>query len=197
MEIGEGFVAERENLKRSVLMLWISGEEIGLFGSRYYTEHPLIPLEYTVASLNLDMVGAVRTERDRGTIHGERVSVLGMDSIGLIGGQQSSDLMRIHRKIAAQLGMRTDTSLNDPDHPYQYYYRSDHINFARHNIPVLFYSTGVHVDYHRVTDNYDRIDFIKLKNVSDLAFLVGYELATMPERIAVDNPFSNWGRMYR
>ncbi len=196
MEIGEAFIAEQKNLKRSVMMLWLSGEEIGLFGSRYYTEYPLMPLEATVANLNLDMVGAVRTEKDRGTIHGERVSVLGMDSIGLIGGQQSADLTRIHKKITTQLQMHTDTSLNDPDHPYQYYYRSDHINFARHNVPVLFYSTGVHVDYHRVTDDYDRINFTKLKKVSDLTFLVGYELATMPDRIVVDNPFSNWGRMH-
>jgi hypothetical protein len=120
------------------------------------------------------MIGAVRTERDRGMIHGERVSVLGMDSIGIIGGQQSSDLVQIHYEMADRMGMHTDTSLNDPDHPYQYYYRSDHINFARHNIPVLFYSTGVHVDYHKVTDNYDRINFTKLRKVSDLCFLVGY-----------------------
>lgn len=197
IEIGEAFMAEKKNLKRSVMILWVSGEEIGLFGSKYYSENPLIPLENTVANLNLDMVGAVRTEKDKGNIYGERVSVLGMDSIGLIGGHQSSDLLQIHYKIAGMLGMRTDTSLNDPDHPYRYYYRSDHINFARHNIPVLFYSTGIHVDYHKVTDNYERINFTKLKKSSELSFMVGYELATMPERIVVDNPFSNWGRMRR
>jgi hypothetical protein len=197
LEIGQAFVAEQKNLKRSVLILWVSGEEIGLFGSEYYSEHPLIPLENTVADLNLDMIGAVRTERDRGMIHGERVSVLGMDSIGIIGGQQSSDLVQIHYEMADRMGMHTDTSLNDPDHPYQYYYRSDHINFARHNIPVLFYSTGVHVDYHKVTDNYYRINITKLRKVSDLCFLVGYELATRQQRIVVDNPFSSWGRMTR
>jgi hypothetical protein len=96
-----------------------------------------------------------------------------------------------------ELGMHTDSSLNDPDHPYRYYYRSDHINFAKKNIPVLFYSTGVHPDYHQVTDNIDRINFEKLKKVCELSFLVGYELATRPERIVVDNPFSDWGRMRR
>jgi len=197
IEIGEAFMAEKEKLKRSVMILWVSGEEIGLYGSQYYTENPLIPLDQTIASLNLDMVGTVRTERDTGMIHGEMVSVMGMDTISLIGGHQSTELMDIHNEVMDELGMHTDSSLNDPDHPYRYYYRSDHINFARHNIPVLFYSTGVHPDYHQVTDDIDRINFEKMKKVCELSFLVGYELATRPERIIVDNPFSNWGRMRR
>jgi hypothetical protein len=197
LEIAEAFMAVREELKRSVMILWVSGEEIGLYGSNYYSEYPLIPLEQTIANLNLDMVGAVRTERDRGRIYGERVSVLGMDSIGLIGGHQSTELMDIHIQVSSELGLHTDLSLNDPDHPYRYYYRSDHYNFAKHDIPVLFYSTGIHVDYHKVTDNYDRIHFPKLKKVSELSYLVGYELATMPERIIVDNPFSGWNQSGR
>ena len=179
------------------MILWVSGEEMGLFGSKYYTEYPVIPLENTVANLNLDMIGAVRTKRDSGMIYGEKISVLGIDSIGLIGGHQSTELMEIHNSVAGNLGMYTDLSLNDPDHPYRYYYRSDHFNFAKNNIPVLFYSTGIHVDYHKITDNYERINFTKLKKVSELSFLVGYKLATMPDRIEVDNPFSDWGRIYR
>ncbi len=195
MEIGEAFMAEQKNLKRSVMILWVSGEEIGLFGSKYYTENPLIPLEQTVVNMNLDMVGSVRTERDKGSVGGEKVSVLGMDSLSLIGGHQSSELMDIHNQTMDKVGMFTDSTMNDPNHPYRYFYRSDHINFARRNIPILFYSTGIHVDYHKITDNYDRINFEKLKKVSELSYLVGYELATRPERIVVDNPFSNWGRM--
>jgi Zn-dependent M28 family amino/carboxypeptidase len=151
-----------------------------------------MPLENTVANINLDMIGTVRTERDKGMIHGERISVAGMDTIGLIGGHQSSDLMEVHQEISKSVHLLTDTSLNDPNHPYRYYYRSDHFNFAKNDIPVLFYSTGIHVDYHKVTDNYERIDFKKLKKVTELSFLVGYKLATMPERIKVDNPFSEW-----
>ncbi len=197
IELGEAFMAERENLKRSVMMLWFSGEEFGLFGSKYYTQYPVIPLENTVACINLDMIGAVRTKRDTGLIYGEKVSVQVMDSIGLIGGHQSSELMEIHNTAAANLGIYTNLSLNDPDHPYRYYYRSDHFSFAKHDIPVLFYSTGIHVDYHKVSDNYERINFKKLKKVIELSFLVGFELATMPERIKVDNPFSDWDRTYR
>jgi hypothetical protein len=192
IELAEAFVAEQKNLKRSVMMLWVSGEEIGLYGSKFYVQQPLLPLEETVTALNLDMVGAVRTDRDRGSIHGEKVSVLGMDTIGLIGGLQSSDLMDIHNKTAESIGLKTDNSLNDPHHPYRYFYRSDHFSFARNDVPVLFYSTGVHVDYHKVTDDYERINFTKLKKVTELSFLVGYQLATQRKRIEVDHPFSAW-----
>jgi len=192
VELAEAFKAEQNKLKRSVMILWVSGEEIGLYGSKFYTEFPLIPLENTVANINLDMIGSVRTERDKGMIYGEKISVAGMDTIGLIGGHQSSELMKIHEHITKSVKINTDTSLNDPNHPYRYYYRSDHFNFAKNDIPVLFYSTGIHVDYHKVTDNYERINFVKLKKVTELSFLVGFKLATMPERIEVNNPFSEW-----
>ena len=192
IEIGEAFIKQQKNLKRSVLILWFSGEEIGLFGSRYYTEQPLIPLEKTVANINLDMVGAVRTARDTGLIYREKVSVLGMDSISVIGGHQSTELLKIHNKSTKKMGMASDFSMNSPDHPYRYYYRSDHYHFAKNDIPVLFYSTGIHVDYHKPTDNFERINYTKLEKVTELAFLVGYQLATRKERISVDNPYSAW-----
>lgn len=192
IEIGEAFVKQKKNLKRSVLILWFSGEEIGLFGSKFYTDNPLIPLEQTVANINLDMIGAVRTSRDTGLIYREKVSVLGMDSISVIGGHQSEELLRIHKKSARKMGMASDFSMNSPDHPYRYYYRSDHYNFAKHDIPVLFYSTGIHVDYHKPSDDYERINFTKLEKVTELAFMVGYKLATKKERIKVDNPYSEW-----
>jgi len=192
IEIGEAFVRHQKDLKRSILILWLSGEEIGLFGSKYYTDNPLIPLDQTVANINLDMIGAVRTSRDTGYIHREKVSVLGMDSISVIGGHQSTELLDIHYKSTKKMGMASDFSMNSPDHPYRYYYRSDHYNFAKNDVPVLFYSTGIHVDYHKPTDNYERINYTKLERVTELAFLVGYKLATQPERIKVDNPFSEW-----
>lgn len=192
IEIGEAFIKHQKDLKRSILILWFSGEEIGLFGSRYYADNPLIPMYQTVANINLDMIGAVRTPRDTGLIYHEKVSVQGMDSISVIGGHQSADLLDIHNKSMEKMGMASDFSMNSPDHPYRYYYRSDHYNFARNDVPVLFYSTGIHVDYHKPTDNYERINFTKLEKVTELAFLVGYTLATQAERIKVDNPFSEW-----
>jgi len=192
IEIGEAFVKQQKDLKRSILILWFSGEEIGLYGSKFYTDNPLIPLDQTVANVNLDMIGAVRTSRDTGYIYREEVSVLGMDSISVIGGHQSAELLDIHNKCTKKMGMASDFTMNSPDHPYRYYYRSDHYNFAKNDIPVLFYSTGIHVDYHKPTDNYERINFTKLEKVTELAFLVGYKLATQAERIKVDNPYSEW-----
>jgi hypothetical protein len=192
IEIGEAFVKQQKDLKRSVLILWFSGEEIGLFGSKFYTDNPLIPLDQTIANINLDMIGAVKTARDTGIIYGEKISVLGMDSIGVIGGHQSTELLDIHNRSTKKMDMASDFSMNSPDHPYRYYYRSDHYNFARNDVPVLFYSTGIHVDYHKPTDNYDRIHFPKLEKVTELAFLVGYKLATQKARIKVDNPYSEW-----
>jgi hypothetical protein len=192
IEIGEAFVKLQKDLKRSVLILWLSGEEIGLFGSKFYTYHPLIPLDQTVANVNLDMIGTVRTSRDTGIIYGEKVSVVGMDSISVIGGHQSVELLDIHNKSIKKMRMASDFSMNSPDHPYRYYYRSDHYNFAKNDIPVLFYSTGIHVDYHKTSDNYERINFTKLEKVTELAFLVGYKLAKKAGRIKVDNPYSEW-----
>ena len=192
IEIGEAFVKQQKDLKRSILILWFSGEEIGLFGSKFYADHPLIPLDQTVANVNLDMIGTVRTSRDTGFIYREKVSVMGMDSISVIGGHQSAELLDIHNKSTKKMGMASDFSMNSPDHPYRYYYRSDHYNFAKNDIPVLFYSTGIHVDYHKPSDNYERINFTKLEKVTELAFLVGFKLATQTERIKVDNPYSEW-----
>jgi Zn-dependent M28 family amino/carboxypeptidase len=85
-----------------------------------------------------------------------------------------------------------DYKYNDDNDPNRFYYRSDHYNFAKNDIPVLFYSTGIHVDYHKPSDNYERINFTKLEKVTELAFMVGYKLATKKERIKVDNPYSEW-----
>ena len=192
IELAGAFKKEQKNLKRSVIILWVSGEEIGLYGSEYYTSYPLHPLDQTLADINLDMIGTVKTSRDSGVIHGEVVSVMGMDSIQLIGGHQSSDLRAVHDSVTAAMGIFTDTTKSSPDHPYEYYFRSDHFNFVQNDIPVLFYSTGNHVDYHKPSDNIDRINFEKLKKVTELSFLVGYRLVTMPERIVVNNPYSEW-----
>ena len=192
LELAEAFMKEQKNLKRSVLILWVSGEEIGLYGSKFYAEYPLLPLGNTLAVINLDMIGAVRTDRDTGFIYHEKVEVMTMDTIQLIGGHQSSDLLDIHNRITGEMGMGTDFSKSSPDHPYRYYFRSDHFSFVEHDVPILFYSTGIHIDYHKTSDDITRIDFTKLKKVTELSFRVGYELLTMPERITVDNPYSKW-----
>ena len=193
LEIAEAFLAEPVKPGRSLAFLWISGEEIGLFGPQYYSEYPLIPLEHTVVAINLDMAGRTRTPEDVATATGDEISVLGRDSIGIIGGLQSKTVMDINNATLLQMNMTGDYRYNNPDHPQRYFYRSDHINFARKDIPVLFYSTGIHKDYHHVTDTPDRIDYEKLRNVTGFAFMVGYNIANYDGDIVVDNPFSRWG----
>jgi hypothetical protein len=88
--------------------------------------------------------------------------------------------------------MTGDYTYNDPNHPDMYFYRSDHINFVRHDIDVLCFSTGTHKDYHQPGDSADKIDYEKLKKVTDFTFMVGYNIANYKGKIVVDNPFSKW-----
>jgi len=193
LEMAEAFIAENNKPKRSIGFLWVSAEEIGLFGSQYYSENPIIPLEKTVAAINLDMVGRSRTSEDVGTVMGDEISVLGGDSIGVIGGLQSKVLMTINQKTLKQMNMTGDYRYNDPHHPERLFYRSDHINFANKDIPILFYSTGIHKDYHQLTDTPDRIDYEKLKKVTGFTFMIGYNTANYNGEIVIDYPFSEWG----
>jgi hypothetical protein len=192
LEIAEAFLSDKEKSKRSIGFLWVSGEEIGLFGSKYYSDHPVIPLNQTAAVINLDMIGRTRTPADTGNVMGEELSIVGGDTIGIIGGLQSKILMDINKQTLVQMKMTGDYTYNDPHHPDMYFYRSDHLNFLRHDIPFLFYSTGTHRDYHQLTDSADKIDFNKLKEVTDLTFMVGYNIANYKGEIVVDNPFSKW-----
>jgi hypothetical protein len=193
LEMAEAFMLEKNKIKRSIGFLWVSAEEIGLFGSKYYSDNPVIPLNQTVAVINLDMVGRTKTPADTGSVMGDEISVLSGDNIGVIGGLQSKILMDINKQTLLQMNMAGDYTYNDPNHPEMYFYRSDQINFVRHDIPTLFYSTGTHKDYHQVTDSPDKIDYIKLKKVADFTFMVGYNIANYKGKIVVDNPFSKWG----
>jgi len=192
LEMAEAFMKEEHRPSRSILFLWVSGEEIGLYGSSHYAGNPLIPLENTIATINLDMVGRIRTPSDTGKIMDDNVNVLGGDSISLIGGHQSEELLRMAEDVAKETGMICDYSYNDINHPQRLYYRSDHISFAVHDIPVLFYSTGIHRDYHQATDIAEKINYEKLLKVSRYVYLLGYRLANSAERIVVDKPFSTW-----
>jgi len=192
LEIAEAFISEKNQSKRSIGFLWVSAEEVGLFGSKYYTDNPIIPLNQTAAVINLDMVGRTKTPADTVAVMGEELSILGGDSIGVIGGLQSKILMDINKQTLIQMNMQGDYTYNDPNHPEMYFYRSDQINFVRHDIPALFYSTGTHKDYHQPTDSPDKIDYQKLKKVTDFTFMVGYNIANYKGKIVVDNPFTKW-----
>lgn len=181
LEIAEAFKEAADKghgPKRSVVFLHVTGEEKGLLGSRYYTDYdPLVPLENTVANLNIDMVGRIdpKREGDRNYIY-----LIGADKL-------SSELHNISEEVNSTFtNIELDYKYNDENDPNRFYYRSDHYNFAKNNIPIIFYFNGTHDDYHRATDTPDKIEYDLLENRSRLVFHTAWELANREERIVVD-----------
>ncbi len=182
MEMAQAFAkakAEGHGPRRSVLFMPVSGEEKGLLGSEWYSEHPVFPLANTVADLNIDMIGRVDTEH---TASPPYVYIIGSDRL-------STDLDRINvRANDTYTKLVLDNTFNSESDPNRFYYRSDHYNFAKHGIPVIFYFNGVHADYHQPGDEVSKIRFDLLEQRARLVFHTAWELANREERIVVDKP---------
>ena len=166
--------------KRSILFLHVTAEEVGLLGSRYYSDHPVIPIENTVANFNADMIGRSDPENiQRGDT----------DYIYLIGGEIiSSELdSLVQAGNSKTVSMRLDRRYNDLQDRNQFYRRSDHWNFGRLGIPFVFFFTGVHEDYHRPSDTIDKIDFEKLSRVVKVIYASSIEVTNYDGRPVVDN----------
>ncbi len=181
LEIAEAFVeARREGHvpRRSMLFMTVSGEEKGLFGSQYYTENPVFPLENTIANLNIDMVGRV-----------DRIHTSSDDYVYIIGSDRlSTELHEINEEANRTFTkLYLDYRYNAEDDPNRFYYRSDHYNFAKNNIPVIFYFNGTHADYHRPSDTIEKINFDLLQKRAQLVYFTAWQLANQDQRIVVDN----------
>ena len=181
VEIAEAFKkAVDDNLgpRRSILFLHVTGEEKGLLGSRHYTDNdPIFPLENTVADLNIDMIGRIDPKRE-----GDRnyVYLIGSDKL-------STELHELSEEVNAKYSnVILDYQYNDENDPNRFYYRSDHYNFAKNNIPVIFYFNGTHDDYHQPSDTPDKIEYDLLENRTRLVFYTAWELANRNDRIVVD-----------
>jgi Zn-dependent M28 family amino/carboxypeptidase len=163
--------------KRSILFLHVTGEEHGLHGSRYYSEHPLFPLKNTIADVNIDMIGR------RDDLHKETnnyVYVIGSDYL-------SSDLFELTEKANKDfVNLQLDYKYNDKNDQNRFYYRSDHYNFAKHNIPSVFLFNGTHDDYHMPTDDPEKIEYDALTKRTQLAFAITWDLANRKKRPIVD-----------
>jgi len=191
IEIAEAFLKEKKSPKRSIGILWVSAEEIGLYGSQYFAEHPLVARENIAAVINLDMVSRTKTEEDvLSTRSG--LTIQAVDSVKVIGGLQSKVLMEINEKTLKDAGLTGNYQYNNLTDPSRFFFRSDHINFARKDIPVLFYSTGTHRDYHMISDVEEAIDYDKFLKMSRFCFKVGLNVAQHSGPIKVDNPMSKW-----
>lgn len=165
--------------KRSVLFVWHTGEERGLYGSRYFADHPSVPLEAIVAQLNIDMIGR---NRDNKTSEADTVYLVGSDWI-------STELDRINRDANRALArpLKLDYEMNDPADLEQVYYRSDHYSYAAKGIPIIFFTTGFHPDYHANTDDLSKIEFGKLSRIAQLVYETARRLASLDHPPARDN----------
>ena len=190
LSIAEAFQGLEKKPLRSILFLWVSGEEVGLFGSETYVNNPLFPLENTLADLNMDMIGRTRSIADST----DETPMTGPDTVFVITGGQSKDLLEIADNIDRKSKLAFDYSLSGRDHPLQLFSRSDHFNFVEKDIPVLFFTTGLHSDYHSPRDVVEKIDFKKMELITRTMYEIGLTLANRKTRITVDNPYSSWGK---
>ncbi|MEP6646818.1 MAG: M28 family peptidase [Saprospiraceae bacterium] len=168
--------AKGDGPRRSVLCMLVTGEEKGLLGSQYYSEHPIFPLANTVADVNIDMIGRIDTLHKQP----DYTYVIGSDRL-------STELHQINESMNEEYThLKLDYTYNADTDPNRFYYRSDHYNFAKNGIPSIFFFSGVHADYHRPTDTPDKIMFDKAATIAQLAFYTAWELANRDKRIKVD-----------
>lgn len=171
LEIAEAFKKLKKKPRRSIVFAWVTAEEKGLIGSEYYTLNPVFPLEKTVANINLDMVGrSAENEPEEMTNFGK--SLAGPDGFYIINGGKSSELTEISYKISRKLNLVPNEALSE-----EFIHGSDHFNFHKNGVPVLGVTTGLHDDYHTTADDFDKIDYLKMKRLAGFSFLVAYEIA--------------------
>ncbi|AEM71987.1 peptidase M28 [Allomuricauda ruestringensis DSM 13258] len=181
LEIAQAFkkaANEGNGPKRSLVFLHVTGEEKGLLGSRYYTDvNPIFPLSQTVADLNIDMIGRIDPKYTGARNY---LYLIGSDKL-------STELHNLSEEVNKKYtNIEFDYTYNDENDPNRFYYRSDHYNFAKNNIPIIFYFNGTHADYHRPTDTPDKINYDLLENRTRLIFHTAWEIANRPNRLVVD-----------
>lgn len=184
LEMAEAFTKAKlagKGPRRSMVFMAVSGEEKGLWGSAFYGDHPAFPLDKTTVNLNIDMIGRVDPNRKLAD---------SMNYVYVVGDNKlSSDLRPISEamnKKYTKLGL--DYKYNQPNDPERIYYRSDHYNFARRGVPIIFYFNGMHSDYHRPTDTPDKINYELMKKRAQLVFYTAWEMANRNDMLKRDIP---------
>jgi hypothetical protein len=172
--------------KRSVVFVWHAGEEAGLLGSRYMADYPEVPLDKVAAQLNIDMIGRNRCDRPS---EANTVYIVGSDRI-------STELHNLNEDANASLPkpMTMDYEMNDPLDPESIYTRSDHYSYAAKGIPIIFYTTGLHRDYHYVTDEVSKIEFPKMARIAQLVYTTGWKVANLDHFPVRDNKGPRMGK---
>ncbi len=183
--IAEALSKARVKPKRSILLVWHAGEEKGLWGSRYFTDYPTVPLEQIVTQINLDMIG--RSKKD-GDTNARNLNLSGPNQIYVIGSRMmSTELGDLAENLnKSYLNLTYDYRYDDPADPNRFFFRSDHYNYAKKGIPIIFFFDGEHEDYHRVTDTADKIDYQKMEKVARTVYMTMTEIANRPKRPIID-----------
>jgi len=185
--MAEALSHARQKPKRSVLFVWHCGEEKGLWGSRYFTDYPTIPLDHIVTQLNIDMIG--RSKKD-GDTNPRNATLSGPNQIYVIGStMMSTDLGKLSETVnKSYLNLQYDLRYDDPNDTNRFFFRSDHYNYARKGIPIIFFFDGVHEDYHRPGDEPQKIDYEKMEKVARTVYMTLWEVANLAVRPKVDKP---------
>lgn len=185
LELAEAFAQAKKEGKgprRNIVFMTVSGEEKGLWGSAYYGNNPVFPLEKTTADLNIDMVGRIDPSYKGDSMN--YVFTIGEDKL-------SSDLQKITDEVNKEyVKIETDRRYNDPKDPNRFYYRSDHYNFAAKGVPIIFYFNGVHRDYHQPTDTPDKINYDLMEKRVKLVFHTAWVIANKDEMLKRDMPLN-------
>ena len=176
LEIAEAFSKLKKKPLRSIIFAWVTAEEKGLIGSEYYTLNPYFPLEKTIANINLDMVGR-SAEKELERVDDTEKSLAGPNGIYIIAGKNSQTLTNISNKTCKKLGLIPSDALTD-----EFLESSDQYNFYKNGIPVIGITTGLHEDYHQANDDFDKIDYHKMKRICDYTFLLVHEIANIKNR---------------
>ena len=188
IEMAEAFAEAKKKGKgprRTIVFMTVSGEEKGLWGSEYYGDNPIYSLEKTTVNLNTDMVGRIDPSYKGDSLN--YVFVIGEDKL-------SSDLLKITDSINTHFKMELDRRYNDPKDPNRFYYRSDHYNFAKKGVPIIFYFNGVHKDYHRESDTVEKINFDVMEKRVRLIFTTAWVMANRENMLKRDLPLNMPGR---
>ena len=191
LEIAQWFASRPVRPKRSLLFVWHVGEEEGLYGSEYFTDHPTVPRDSIVAQLNMDMIGrggatdVTGNTKEGVRIHGDS------NYVQLVGSRRLSDELGTLAEavnIEGGHGLHFDYSMDANGHPQNIYCRSDHYSYARYGIPIIFFTTGGHADYHELTDEAQYIDYDRMTRVTRFVADLADHLASLDHRPVVDKP---------
>src|SRR5262245_21271805 len=187
MAIAEALAKSKQRPKRSVIFVWHAGEEKGLWGSEFFTSYPPVPINEIVAQLNIDMIGRSKKEGDDKP---ENVNLTGPNGLYVIGSKKmSDDLGNLSEEVNnSYLKLDFNYKYDDPNDAERFFYRSDHYNYAQKGVPIIFYFSGVHEDYHMPGDHADKIDYEKMEKVTRTIFATMWKLANAPTRPKVNKP---------